>query len=63
MTSVHMEKGKLMKEKLTELLHKCPYLDVLGGLDFYERASEYLIEHGVTVPVGEVDFDYGAEDD
>ena len=44
-------------EKLTELLKNSPYLDVLGGLDFYERAADHLISNSVTfqkwIPVTE----------
>lgn len=40
-----------MREKLIELLEKSPYLDVLGGWEFYERAADHLIANGVTVPV------------
>lgn len=38
-----------MREKLIELLEKSPYLDVLGGWEFYERAADHLIANGVTV--------------
>ena len=38
-----------MREKLIELLENSPYLDVLGGLDYYKEAADELIANGVTV--------------
>jgi hypothetical protein len=38
-----------MREKLIELLSNSPYLDVLGGLSYYEEAADHLIANGVTV--------------
>lgn len=35
------------KEKLAKLLEKCPYLDVLGGLSYWDEAAEYLLANGV----------------
>jgi hypothetical protein len=48
-----------MKDKLTELIQSA-----VGGCSRYWASviAEYLIEHGVTVHVGEVEFDYNAED-
>lgn len=36
-----------MREKLIELLENSPYLDVLGGLSYYEEAADHLIANGV----------------
>lgn len=49
----------MMKEKLIELIQSA-----VGGCSRYWASviAEYLIEHGVTVPVGELEFDYNAED-
>ncbi len=51
-----------MREKLIELLthDDCPIFMVFG--DGVEILADYLIANGVTVPVGEIDFDYEAED-
>lgn len=38
-----------MREKLIELLHDSPYLDVLGGLSYWEEAADDLIAKGVKV--------------
>ena len=38
-----------VREKLVELLENSPYLDVLGGLDYYKEAAKEFIAHGVTV--------------
>lgn len=35
------------KEKLAKLLEKCPYLDVLGGLSYWDETAEYLLANGV----------------
>jgi hypothetical protein len=67
-----------MREKLIELLAAaqneidiicrerfqcdgCP-ADIYGGSCKVEYIANYLLENGVTVPVGEVEFDYNAED-
>ena len=39
------------REKLIELLESSPFLDVLGGLSYYEEAADHLIANGVTIPV------------
>ena len=47
-----------VREKLVEFLEASPYLDVLGGLDYYKEAAKELIAHGVTgqecIPVTDV---------
>ena len=67
MISVLVEKGKLMKEKLSELLCEAIHLEdgickVIGHKQV-EEITEYLISHGVTIGTGELEFDYEAEDD
>ena len=74
--SVHTEKGEPMREKLIELLDEVHKTHL--GKEYRERLgtiADYLIAHGVIVldekdvtltvtrNVGEIDFDYGAEDD
>lgn len=44
-----------MKEKLIELLEQAKYCTA-------EELAEYLIAAGIIVPVGEIEFDYNAED-
>lgn len=53
---VRTEKGEPMREKLIELLSD------MWMADSYEEIADYLLGNGVTVPVGEIDFDYNAED-
>ena len=55
-----------VREKLVEFLEASPYLDVLGGLDYYKEAAKELIAHGVTVQeckvgdtIYEVDSEHG----
>lgn len=38
-----------VREKLSKLLEECPYLDVLGGLSYWDETAEYLISNGVTI--------------
>ena len=56
------EKGEPMREKLIEMLKhdNCPVFLVIGGTP--EDLADYLIANGGTVPTGEIDFDYNAED-
>lgn len=56
-----------MYSKIFKLLSEAIHLEdgicrVIGHKQV-EEIAEYLIEHGVTVPVGELEFDYSAEDD
>ena len=37
------------RKQLSEMLSDSPYLDVLGGWEFWERAADHLIANGVTV--------------
>ena len=73
MLSVPTEKGEPMREKLIELLTEpIPITkSLLGnefapkmkmGLIFAENVADHLLANGVTVPTGEIDFDYNAED-
>lgn len=58
--SVPSEKGEPMREKLIELLTDAMpscYSDT-----FASQIADYLIANGVTVPVGEIEPDYEAED-
>ena len=45
-----------MREKLIELLSD------MWAADSFEEIADYLLANGVTVPTGEIDFDYNAED-
>lgn len=47
---------------LCEAIHLKDGICKVVGHKQVEEITEYLIEHGVTVSVGEVDFDYSAED-
>lgn len=44
-----------MRDKLIKLLEQAKYCSV-------EELADYLIAAGITVPVGEIEFDYNAED-
>lgn len=48
---------------LCEAIHLKDGICKVVGHKQVEEIAEYLIEHGVTVPVGELEFDYSAEDD
>lgn len=64
MGSDSQKEGEMMtdREKLAELIADYFGVDpAYFGVDAYEMA-DHLIGHGVTVSVGEVDFDYSAED-
>ena len=45
------------KGKLAQLLEKCPYLDVLGGLSYWDEAAEYLLANGVRLETKEATSD------
>ena len=55
-----------MREKLieliTEALHRKEGEARVVGDYYTNRIADYLLANGVTVPVGEIDFDYNAED-
>lgn len=39
----------MAKEKLAKLLENCPYLDILGGLSYWDETAEHLLANGVTI--------------
>lgn len=48
---------------LCEAIHLEDGICKVIGHKQVEEIAEHLIEHGVTVSVGELEFDYSAEDD
>lgn len=47
----------MVKEKLAKLLENCPYLDILGGLSYWDEAAEHLLANGVRLETKEATSD------